>query len=123
MNPVRRVLVAEDDPLVGAVLVPLLRDLDLEVLAVTSGDEALEALAHAHFDVLVTDLCMPGATGIEVMKLARERIPQARLVMVSGYADEETRQEVEDLGGRLLHKPFGVKELRLAVLGENFVRV
>jgi two-component system, cell cycle sensor histidine kinase and response regulator CckA len=119
MNSTRRVLLAEDDPLVGAVLVPLLRDLDLEVFSVTSGDEALAALADTDFDVLVTDLCMPGATGIEVMKLARQRVPQARLIMVSGYADEETRQEVEDLGGRLLHKPFGVKELRIAVLGET----
>lgn len=122
MNPTRRVLLAEDDPLVGAVLVPLLRDLDLEVFSVTSGDEALAALADTDFDVLVTDLCMPGATGVEVMKLARERIPQARLVMVSGYADDVTRQEVEELGGRLLHKPFGVKELRLAVLGESLTR-
>jgi hypothetical protein len=40
-----------------------------------------------------------------------------RLVAISGYADEEVRLIVLDLGGRLLHKPFGVKQLRQVVLG------
>lgn len=108
----RRLLFAEDDPLVSAIMVPVLQELDFDVVAVERGDEALWLLDSSRFSVVVSDLQMPGASGLEVLTRARQLDPDVRLVAISGYADEEMRALVNEVGGRLLHKPFGVKQLR-----------
>jgi CheY-like chemotaxis protein len=113
----KRLLFVEDDPLVSAMMVPVLLDLEFEVTAVARGDEALALLESSQFAIIVSDLQMPGATGLEVLRRARSLDPHVRLVAISGYADEEMRVLVSELGGRLLHKPFGVKQLRQTVLG------
>lgn len=117
MTASQRLLFVEDDPLVSAMIVPVLQELDFEVVAVKRGDEALALLESDRFSVIVSDLQMPGASGIEVLTRARSLDQAVRLVAISGYADEEMRSLVADLGGRLLHKPFGVKQLRQVVLG------
>jgi DNA-binding response OmpR family regulator len=112
-----RLLFVEDDPLVSATVVPVLENLSFEVVPLKRGDEALRLLESNQFSVIVSDLQLPGASGLDVLRRARSLDPQVRLVAISGYADEEVRLIVLELGGRLLHKPFGVKQLRQVVLG------
>lgn len=111
----KSVLVAEDDPLVVAVLLGILEESSIEVTEVDSGVEALRHLASEGFDCVVSDLKMPGVDGLEVLSRAREIAPTARLILISGYADEETERRVRAIGAVLLHKPFGVREFRDAM--------
>lgn len=108
------VLVAEDDALVVAVLVGILEDEVEELVEVGSGTEALQLLAERRFDCVISDLKMPGASGLEVLGRARALSPEARLVLISGYADESTEERARAIGATLLHKPFSIEEFRLA---------
>lgn len=107
-----RCLLAEDDDLLGPVLRAMLEGAGFEVHAVASGRAALELLARASFDVVVTDYRMPLGNGVDVLRAVRRGSPDCPVIVISGYADEAVEAEVRDAGGRLLHKPFGAGELR-----------
>lgn len=111
----KRVLLVEDDPLVVAVLLGILDEHELEVVEVENGLQALVMIASRQFDVVVSDFTMSGVDGLEVLERAKEENPSARLVLISGYADERVEGRAKDLGALLLHKPFGAEAFRNAV--------
>jgi response regulator RpfG family c-di-GMP phosphodiesterase len=90
---------------------------DVDVVAVGSPDEALELLGREPFDVIVSDLRMPGMSGLEVLATARRHAPEARRLLVSGYADFESALDaINEVGiDRLLTKPWQNDEVRGAV--------
>jgi response regulator RpfG family c-di-GMP phosphodiesterase len=92
---------------------------DLSVVAVGSPDEALSLLGRETFDVIVSDLRMPGMSGLELLAAARRRSPETRRLLVSGYADFETALDaINEVGiDRLLTKPWQNDEVRGAVEG------
>jgi CheY-like chemotaxis protein len=106
------ILVADDDPLVRVMLVRVASEMASEVVEVESGAEAIRALTGRSFDVLITDLRMPGASGLEVLEACRAAQPACRMVLVSGYADDFAAAAASSAGATLLHKPFGASALR-----------
>jgi response regulator RpfG family c-di-GMP phosphodiesterase len=92
---------------------------DLQVVAVGSPDEALSLLGRETFDVIVSDLRMPGMSGLELLAAARRRSPEMRRLLVSGYADFESALDaINEVGiDRLLTKPWQNEEMRGAVDG------
>jgi response regulator RpfG family c-di-GMP phosphodiesterase len=118
------VLYVDDEPGLCRAFARLFNDrADLKVSTAGSPDEALELLASESFDVIVSDLRMPGMTGLELLAAARRRAPHARRLLVSGYADFETALDaINEVGiDRLLTKPWQTEELRGAI--DNAVRV
>lgn len=111
-----RVLVAEDNPAVQAFIARALESLGARVTSVCDGQEALDALAHAAYDVLVTDIVMPNVDGIALALQAGRRFPDLRIVMISGYAQERMRaHNLEALVHRIIAKPFSLEEICQAV--------
>jgi signal transduction histidine kinase len=109
-----RVLVVDDDKLVRRFMSDSLRNLKYDVTDVENGEQALEALGREHFDVLVADFAMPGMNGAEVARAAKERQPDIKVLMVSGYADSDAVEAA--LGSaRQLRKPFDGAELGAAI--------
>jgi response regulator RpfG family c-di-GMP phosphodiesterase len=92
---------------------------DLQIVAVGSPDEALALLGREAFDVIVSDLRMPGMSGLELLATARRRAPDTRRLLVSGYADFESALDaINEVGiDRLLTKPWQNEEVRGAVDG------
>jgi response regulator RpfG family c-di-GMP phosphodiesterase len=92
---------------------------DLQVVAVGSPDEALGLIGREPFDVIVSDLRMPGMSGLELLATARRRAPETRRLLVSGYADFESALDaINDVGiDRLLTKPWQNEEVRSAIEG------
>ena len=90
MPGVKRILLAEDEPKVRKTLVSILTRADYEVVDVTSGDEALEVFKeNPDFDLLVTDIVMPGELqGTTLGHAVREIAPTLPIVFMSGYARE-----------------------------------
>jgi CheY-like chemotaxis protein len=107
----RRVLLVEDNVEVGQFSSHILQDLGYETAWATNGDEALRLLdeAAARFDVVFSDVVMPGMGGVELGQEIRRRYPDLPVVLTSGYSHilaEESRH-----GFELLHKPYAADEL------------
>jgi signal transduction histidine kinase len=109
-----RVLVVDDDRLVRRFMSDSLRSLQYQVTEAESGAQALATMERERFSLLVVDFAMPGMNGAEAARLAQERQPDIKVLMVSGYADSAVVEAA--LGtARQLRKPFDLAELGAAV--------
>ncbi len=88
-----RVLIADDDPQFRGLLVRRALKIGLSVLEVEDGNQAFEALENERFDLVVSDLYMPGHTGLEVIQRARELDPDVHAVILTASATVETAIE------------------------------
>jgi PAS domain S-box-containing protein len=106
----QRVLVVEDNVEVGTFSTQLLSDLGYETTWATNGNEALRILSEADvFDLVFSDVVMPGMSGVELGLEIRKRHPGLPVVLTSGYSHvlaEEGRH-----GFELLQKPYAVEDL------------
>ncbi|MCA9659905.1 MAG: response regulator [Myxococcales bacterium] len=113
-----RVLLVEDERAVREVVAQILRSVGAEVVAEASrGDEAV-ALAgdpSLAFDLVISDVIIPGLGGTEVVRRIRERRPDVRALLISGYADVATIEEISRSGLAFLAKPFTPAELVAAL--------
>ena len=101
-------LVVDDDAGVRMCTADVLADMGYEVLEADSAEQALQALERGVTPaLLVTDHLMPGMSGSDLARLVHARLPEAAVIVVSGYTDV-----VLDPGLVLLGKPFRLKELR-----------
>ncbi len=115
------ILVVDDDAAVLEVEQTMLAALGYEVLAVASPERALETLASRAdgVDLLVTDLSMPGMTGIELAAEARRRSPALRVVCCTGYGDERAERMAKAAGiSAFLRKPVDLDTLEETVRTE-----
>jgi CheY-like chemotaxis protein len=109
-----KVLVVEDDDFVRAGMADALVTLGCDVAQANGGAAGLDALARGRPDLLVTDYLMPGMTGSELAREARERFAGLPIVVATGYADMEAiRHAAGDV--EILRKPFQIAELGAAV--------
>ncbi|WP_311220939.1 MULTISPECIES: ATP-binding protein [unclassified Acidovorax] len=106
-------LVVEDDETVRSLAVELLRDMGFQVMQAASGTEAMALLSGAlHFDLLLSDVGLPGPNGRQVADFAREKLPGIRVILMTGYA-EQAAMNPNFLGAQmeLLVKPFDAQAL------------
>lgn len=110
------ILVAEDNPAVREFVVRALGGVGYQVTQVADGQQALDALAHEKFAVLVTDIVMPNVDGIALALKAVRLFPDLRIVMISGYAQERMRaHNLDALVHRVIAKPFSIDDICAAV--------
>jgi PAS domain S-box-containing protein len=107
----KHILLVEDNAMVGQFALDVLTDLGQKVVWATSGAAALEILTdrHAEFDLVFSDVVMPGMNGIELGRQIRRLWPRLRVVLTSGYSQvlaDEGRH-----GFELIHKPYSVDDL------------
>ncbi|MCW8084203.1 GAF domain-containing hybrid sensor histidine kinase/response regulator [Sabulicella glaciei] len=106
----RRVLVVEDNLQVGEISTQILRDMGYETVWATDAQAALAFLSDQHrFDVVFSDVVMPGMSGIELGEEIRRRHPGLPVVLTSGYSD--VLAEEGSHGFDLIHKPYAAAEL------------
>jgi PAS domain S-box-containing protein len=102
------ILVVEDDETVRAMVVELLHDMGFQVMEAATGSAALPLLSGAvQFDLLVSDVGLPGPNGRQVADYAREKFPRIKVILMTGYA-EQAAMTPHFLGAdmELLVKPF-----------------
>jgi two-component system cell cycle sensor histidine kinase/response regulator CckA len=117
------VLLVEDEASVRLVLSRGLERKGCRVTTAESGEAALEHLqAGAEFDVLLSDVMMPGMDGVELVENVARLRPGMRLVLMSGYAELPRRREADALGVRFLSKPFTMSDLLNALSGTRATR-
>jgi CheY-like chemotaxis protein len=114
-----RILIAEDEASVAAFVSRALQHRGHEVKAVTDGLEAVNALAAESFDLLLTDIVMPGMDGIALALKAGRDHPDMKILLMTGYATERQRaHNLEALVHRVVSKPFTLEEICRAVAEE-----
>ncbi len=109
-----RILLVEDDPAVRAVAQRGLTRFGYEVLAASSGEEAIRVAdaTTSPIHLVLTDIMMPGMNGVEVGRELLRRRPGIKVFYMSGYADKDLiRQGLLEPGTIFLQKPFSPKEL------------
>lgn len=114
----RTILVVEDEPAVRSVVRRYLEGSGYRVYEAASAAEALQRIAECgleHLDLVMTDVIMPGLSGIELVERLRERRPDLPVVFMSGYAEEEMLERGHRLEGSFLYKPFDHGDLMTVV--------
>lgn len=111
----RRILLVEDDDAVRDLIASYLVREGFAVVEATNGEDAVREL-HREFDVLITDLGLPGRGGADLVRAARSRWPGSRILVITGIKDSGVAAEALSAGAdRYLYKPFGMSELRTQV--------
>jgi CheY-like chemotaxis protein len=107
MSALRKVLVVDDDPVVAKSFDRVLAGKGYAVITASSGQEALNKLETEDYDVVFTDIKMPGMSGLEMAEQVKERRPWLPVVIVTGYGspDNEARAEAAGVSG-FLRKPL-----------------
>ena len=107
MDAVRKVLVIDDDPVVGKSFDRVLSANGYAVITARNGEEALSKLHSEAYDVVFTDIKMPGMNGLEVAERVRASQPWLPVVIVTGYGTDayEARAKAAGVSG-FLHKPL-----------------
>lgn len=106
------VLVIDDEPGVRSVLTEALAA-NGYLVYLADGTNAVEVLTARHYDLIITDLKMSVMNGLQALALAKEKSPEAKFIVITGYPSEESLQLCRELGvARYLVKPFSINEIR-----------
>jgi DNA-binding NtrC family response regulator len=98
MNTKPQVLVIDDDAVIGRSFDRVLSDKGYEVSTASSGEEALKEMENTEYDVVFTDIKMPGMDGIEVAERIKARCPWTPVVVITGYGTTENEAKASVLG-------------------------
>jgi CheY-like chemotaxis protein len=107
-----RVLLVEDNPQVRDFAEGLLADLGCNVVSTQTAEDALQKLASDGIDLILSDVVMPGLSGVELAQKVQEIYPKVPILLATGYSDE-----IVDRGSEfsVLLKPFGAADLSKAI--------
>lgn len=103
-----KVLLVEDEDMVRTVAERALVRAGYQVTACASGEEGLAAIAEGEFDLVVSDVVMPGMDGPAMVRAIRARLPDMPVLFMSGYAEEHLRKDIDIPDMHFLAKPFSV---------------
>ena len=108
----KKILIIDDDSLVLKTLQNLLSRQGYEVICAKSGEEAIRHLEFGDFNLIISDIRMPGQDGIELLKKIRANGLETPFMFITGYASENIPIDAIKLGARdYILKPFNLDEL------------
>lgn len=107
MDAIRKVLVVDDDPVVGKSFDRVLSGKGYAVITARNGEEALDKLRNEAYDVVFTDIKMPGMNGLEVAERVKASQPWLPVVIVTGYGTDANEARAKAAGvSSFLRKPL-----------------
>ncbi|OGP15211.1 MAG: hypothetical protein A2054_05795 [Deltaproteobacteria bacterium GWA2_55_10] len=111
----KRVLVVDDEESVGIGMSEMLKDAGFDARYVTSGPEAVEEIESVEYSLVFMDMVMPGMNGLETFRQIRQKKPETRVVLFTGYfkdADKAIFEGVkEGMIDVYIRKPFFLEEI------------
>jgi len=107
MTTLKKILVVDDDPVVGISFNRVLSGKGYAVISASNGPEALDKLAREDYDAVFTDIKMPGMSGIEVAARIKAERPWLPVVIVTAYGSDANEAKANDVGvAGFLRKPL-----------------
>ncbi len=110
-----RILLAEDEQAMREYLARALERSGYDVVSVDRGTEAAPLLEREHFDLLLTDIVMPEMDGIELARHCSKVSPRTEVMFITGFSGVALRAGQSMPQGKVLSKPFHLKDLVLEV--------
>jgi DNA-binding response OmpR family regulator len=105
------VLIIDDDEIFCGFLAEILKRRGFEVASTTDALAGYDMALHEAYDLLIIDVRMPGVLGTELAESLKKEKPQARIILISAFADDSLGKTADRLGVALLSKPFSATRL------------
>jgi DNA-binding NtrC family response regulator len=117
MTAKKKVIILDDEPIVGDRLKSALEKSGFEVETYVRSQDVIDRITREKFDVLVTDLKMRKPDGLDVMKYVKEHSPSTRVIIITGFATVETATVAMKSGAvDFVAKPFKIRQMRDLIL-------
>jgi len=119
MDHLKRLLIVDDEETLTFSLYQTFINapIECEVVTASSGEEAMERINKAPFDIIITDIAMPGISGLEVLSNVKNHNPETQVIVVTAYGSDEREEEAYNLGADFyIEKPFDIRELKSLVI-------
>ena len=116
MSALKKILVVDDDPVIGKSFDRVLSGKGYAVIKAETGEAAIEKLATEDYDLVVTDIRMPGMSGLEVAERVRTKQPWMPVLIVTGYGSDESEARAKAAGvTEFLCKPLSPEMIESSV--------
>jgi DNA-binding NtrC family response regulator len=115
----KRVLIVDDEETLTFSLYQsfILLKNDFEVVTANSGEEAVSKIRENPFNLVITDIFMPGMSGFELLDVIKKQFPETKVVVMTAYGSSEHKDEAIEKGAiHYLEKPFEIKEFKQLVI-------
>jgi YesN/AraC family two-component response regulator len=115
MGDLKKILIVDDEETLTFSLYQafIKAPYDCEVVTASSGEDALEKLEDGFYDLVITDIAMPGIDGLELLSIIKYRTPETKVVMITAYGTDEREDRAYKIGAdKYIEKPFDISELR-----------
>jgi len=112
----KRILVVEDDEEMRSLLIDFFEEDGFETDSAGDGSEAFRKIGGEPFDLVITDIRMPGLTGLDIVPVIKKLQPQVSIIVVTAFGSEVVRRRAFDRGATAyLEKPIHFNKLRTLV--------
>jgi len=111
MNKQTRILLVDDEQEFAQNMATILQTNGYIVQTADSAQSAIEYLKNERFDLVITDINMPGMDGIELMRQIRQIYPDQRIIIITGFPSYKSQEEAFKMGAiHYITKPFVIKQ-------------
>jgi len=119
MSNIKKLLIVDDEEALTFSLYQILINvpLECEVLTASTGNEALARIENHRFDLVITDIAMPGINGLDLLSMIKAREPLTKVIVITAYGSDEKKEQAYSKGAEsYIEKPFDLYEIRDLVL-------
>jgi len=112
----KRILIVEDDEEMRALLRDVIEEEGYKTDSVNNGSEAFRKLTKESFDLIITDVRMPGLTGLDILPGIKRLQPEAPIIVITAFGSEEVQRKAFERGANAyLEKPIHFHKLRTLI--------
>ncbi len=113
---IEQVLIVDDEPMIRSFLAETLKGKKIEVTLAENGKEAIDLIKREHFDLILSDMKMPGKSGMDVLKFTKALSPSTVVILMTAYASVESAVEAMRQGAfNYLIKPFSAESVEALI--------
>ncbi|UCF63868.1 MAG: response regulator [bacterium] len=119
MSTSKRLLIVDDEESLTFSLYQVFINvpMECEVLTASNGDEALSKINQGEFDLVITDIAMPGINGLDLLSMIKAKHPNTKVIVITAYGSDENKDQAYKRGAEnYIEKPFDLFEIRDLVI-------